>query len=110
MYSWIMLILAIVAEVVSTISMKYASAHSPMLGYLIMIVMISFSIFALSRALLGISLAVAYALWEGVGLFFIAIAGVYLFGEQLNALQLIAIALMMLGLLLVTLDKGGETA
>lgn len=110
MYYWLMLGLAVLAEVISTIGMKYAATHSPWLGYLIMIVMISFSIYAFSRAVIRIPLAVSYAVWEGLGLFFIAIAGVFIFGEYLNFKQLLAIALMMIGLMLVTFDKGSKVA
>lgn len=106
MYYWIMLTLAVIAEVISTLAMKYAMGHSPISGYLLMAVMITFSFFAFSRAVTGISLAVSYAVWEGLGLFLIGIAGMVFFGEHLSSGELAAIALMMFGLLLVTFDKG----
>ncbi len=106
MYYWIMLGLAVMAEVTSTVGMKYAATHSPLAGYALMTVMISFSIWAFSRAVMHIPLAVSYAIWEGAGLFLIAMAGMWLFGEYLNFKQMLAIGLMMLGLLLVTFDKG----
>ena len=68
MYYWIMLALAVIAEVASTIGMKYAATHSPVLGYLFMAVMISLSMYAFSRAVMHIPLAVSYAVWEGAGL------------------------------------------
>ena len=106
MYYWIMLGLAVMAEVTSTVGMKYAATHSPLAGYALMTVMISFSIWAFSRAVMHIPLAVSYAIWEGAGLFLIAMAGMWLFGEYLHFQQMLAIGLMMLGLLLVTFDKG----
>ncbi|HZJ94358.1 MAG TPA: SMR family transporter [Thiopseudomonas sp.] len=106
MYYWVMLILAVVAEVISTVGMKYASSGSPIFGYLIMAIMISLSFYAFSRAVVRIPLAVSYAVWEGLGLFFIGIAGVVLFGEYLTLVEILAIALMLFGLLLVTFDKG----
>lgn len=105
MYSWIMLALAVVAEVISTVGMKYATTHSPLIGYLTMAVFITFSFYAFSRALLKIPLAVTYAVWEGAGLLLIIVAGFYFFGEDLNYKQLIAIVVMSIGLLLVTFDK-----
>ncbi len=106
MYYWIMLALAVLAEVTSTIGMKYAATHSPLLGYLVMAVMITFSMYAFSRAVMHIPLAVSYAVWEGAGLFLIAMAGMLLFGEHLSIGQLLAIGLMMFGLLLITFDQG----
>ncbi len=106
MYYWFMLALAVVAEVISTVGMKYASTSSPVFGYLLMALMISFSFYAFSRAVVHIPLAVSYAIWEGLGLFLIGIAGVVLFGEYLSVGEMFAIGLMLIGLLLVTFDKG----
>ena len=106
MYYWFMLALAVIAEVISTVGMKYASSGSPIFGYLIMAIMISLSFYAFSRAVVRIPLAVSYAVWEGLGLFFIGIAGVVLFGEYLTLVEILAIALMLFGLLLVTFDTG----
>lgn len=106
MYYWMMLVLAVVAEVISTVGMKYASSSSPVFGYIVMASMISLSFYAFSRAVVHIPLAVSYAVWEGLGLFLIGIAGVVLFGEFLSVTELCAIGLMLVGLLLVTFDKG----
>ena len=106
MNSWIMLGLAVIAEVASTVGMKYATTHSPLVGYIAMAILISFSFYAFSRALLKIPLAISYAIWEGAGLILIALAGMYFFGEQLNYKQVLAISVMTVGLLLITFDKG----
>lgn len=106
MYSWIMLALAVLAEVASTLGMKYAVNNSPMLGYLFMAVMISISIYFFSKAVVKLSLAVSYAVWEGAGLLLIALAGMLIFNEYLDIAQLLAMAVMLFGLLLVTFDKG----
>ncbi|HHX33784.1 MAG TPA: multidrug efflux SMR transporter [Gammaproteobacteria bacterium] len=106
MYYWFMLALAVVAEVISTVGMKYAATSSPIFGYVVMAVMISLSFYAFSRAVVHIPLAVSYAIWEGLGLFLIGAAGVVLFGEYLTVVEMFAIALMLFGLLLVTFDKG----
>ncbi len=106
MYYWFMLALAVVAEVLSTVGMKYAATSSPITGYIVMALMISLSFYAFSRAVVHIPLAVSYAIWEGLGLFLIGVAGVVLFGEYLTLSEMFAIALMLFGLLLVTFDKG----
>lgn len=106
MYYWFMLALAVVAEVLSTVGMKYAATSSPIAGYIVMALMISLSFYAFSRAVVHIPLAVSYAIWEGLGLFLIGVAGVVLFGEYLTLGEMFAIALMLFGLLLVTFDKG----
>ncbi|HKM16477.1 MAG TPA: multidrug efflux SMR transporter [Marinospirillum sp.] len=106
MYYWIMLALAVLAEVISTIGMKFATTSSPVLGYLLMAVMVTFSFYAFSRAIIRIPLAISYAIWEGLGLFLIGLAGVLFFGEKLSTGEMLSVALMMFGLILVTFDKG----
>lgn len=106
MYYWIMLALAVIAEVISTIGMKFATTNSPVLGYLLMAVMVTFSFYAFSRAIIHIPLAISYAIWEGLGLFLIGLAGVLFFGEKLSTGEMLSVALMMFGLILVTFDKG----
>lgn len=106
MYYWIMLALAVLAEVISTVGMKFAATSSPVLGYLLMAVMISFSFYAFSRAVVRIPLAVSYAIWEGLGLFLIGLSGVVFFGEYLSPNEILAVSIMMFGLMLVTFDKG----
>ena len=110
MYYWFMLVLAVIAEVVSTVGMKYAATSAPIAGYALMALMISVSFYAFSRAVVHIPLAVSYAIWEGLGLFLIGVAGVVLFGEYLSTGEMFAIALMLVGLLLVTFDKGQPAA
>lgn len=110
MYYWFMLVLAVAAEIISTVSMKYAASSYSMSGYIFMALMICLSFYAFSRAVVHIPLAISYAVWEGLGLLGIGLAGVLLFGEHLSRGELLAIALMSFGLLLVTFDKGQKAS
>ena len=75
-----------------------------------MATMISLSFYAFSRAVIRIPLAVSYAIWEGLGLFLIAMAGIVFFGEYLNLKEIGAIGLMMVGLMLITFDSANDEA
>lgn len=107
MYHWFMLLIAIITEVISTLSMKLSATSHPALGYLIMTVMISISYLALARATLRLPLALTYAVWEGMGVVLVTLGGYWFFKEHLNAIHIIAISLMLFGLVLMTID--GET-
>ena len=58
----------------------------------------------LSIALRVIPLAVAYAVWEGLGIVGIAVVGHLLFGEHLTPGRLVALAAILTGILL--LERG----
>ncbi|CZX85125.1 Spermidine export protein mdtJ [Enterobacter ludwigii] len=63
MFYWILLALAIIAEITGTLSMKWASVSDGNTGFILMLVMISLSYIFLSFAVKKIALGVAYALW-----------------------------------------------
>ena len=70
---WILLALAIVAEITGTLSMKWASVNDDKAGFIFMLVMIALSYIFLSFAVKRIALGVAYAIWEGLGILLITL-------------------------------------
>ncbi|WP_016594082.1 multidrug/spermidine efflux SMR transporter subunit MdtJ, partial [Yersinia pestis] len=87
MIYWIFLGLAIIAEIIGTLSMKYASVSGEMTGHIVMYFMITGSYVMLSLAVKKVALGVAYALWEGIGILIITIFSVMWFGETLSPLK-----------------------
>jgi small multidrug resistance pump len=65
------------------------------------------SFYLLSRALRAIPLAVAYAIWSGVGTAVVAAIGVLAFREQMTWLKAGCLALIVLGV--VGLQLGGTS-
>ncbi len=101
MFYWILLILAIIAEITGTLSMKWASVSDGHNGFILMLVMISLSYIFLSFAVKKIALGVAYALWEGIGILLITLFSVFLFDEQLPVLKVIGLATLVSGIVLI---------
>ncbi|MFK0569916.1 DMT family transporter [Endozoicomonas sp.] len=105
MYYWFMLFLAIITEVASTSFMKMASGSNPVLGYTLMAVLISISYFFLSQAVRKIPLAIAYTMWEGLGLLLISLMSWHFFDETFSNNKLMAMALLMTGMVLMNLGE-----
>ncbi|MGL4859343.1 MAG: multidrug/spermidine efflux SMR transporter subunit MdtJ [Enterobacteriaceae bacterium] len=101
MIHWILLLLAIVAEIIGTLSMKYASVTGGMTGHIVMYFMIAGSYILLSFAIKRVALGVAYALWEGIGLVLITLFSVMLFGEGLTPMKIGGMVLLLTGIMLV---------
>ena len=78
MFYWILLALAIVAEITGTLSMKWASVSGGHTGFILMLAMIALSYIFLAFAVKKIALGVAYALWEGIGILLITVFSVLL--------------------------------
>ncbi|WP_211824165.1 DMT family transporter [Kistimonas asteriae] len=105
MYYWLMLLAAIVTEVASTSFMKLAAEQNPWLGYSAMAVLISLSYYCLAQAVRKIPLALAYTMWEGIGLLLISGISWLFFHETFSTWKLVAIGCLLTGLVLMNLGE-----
>lgn len=101
MFYWILLALAIVAEITGTLSMKWASVTEGSAGFILMLAMIALSYIFLSFAVKKIALGVAYALWEGIGILLITLFSVLLFDESLTVMKAAGLATLIAGIVLI---------
>lgn len=101
MFYWILLALAILAEITGTLSMKWASVSDGNTGFILMLVMISLSYIFLSFAVKKIALGGAYALWEGIGILLITLFSVLLFDETLSTMKIAGLTTLVVGIVLI---------
>ncbi|MEL7326889.1 MAG: SMR family transporter [Pseudomonadota bacterium] len=99
------LLLAIVAEVAGTSTMSFIGESNAWDGYLVMYVLIAISYYFLSKAAKKISIGVAYATWEGLGIALITLVSIVLFDANLSTQQLLGLALVVVGIVCVTLGE-----
>jgi small multidrug resistance pump len=104
--SWLYLVLAIVLEVSGTTSMKLSQGFTKILPSMLMFLFYGLSLSALTLALKKIDVSVAYAVWSGLGTALIASVGVLWFREPLNALKIISLLLIILGVIGLNLGGG----
>ncbi|WBM68922.1 multidrug/spermidine efflux SMR transporter subunit MdtI [Buttiauxella sp. WJP83] len=97
------LLAAIVLEILANIFLKHSDGFRRF-GYGVLslcAVLAAFS--ALSQAVKGIELSVAYALWGGFGIIATVAAGWILFGQRLNSKGCIGLVLLLTGMVLIKL-------
>ena len=97
--SWLYLVLAIVLEVSGTTSMKLSQGFTQMLPSVLMFLFYGLSLAALTLALKSIDVSVAYAVWSGLGTALIATVGVLWLKEPLNALKVVSLMLIIIGVI-----------
>ncbi len=102
-FHWLILLAAIAVEIAATTALKSVVA-APWLLALLPLVLIGLSFALLSVALRVIPMAVAYAVWEGLGIVGIAAAGHLLFGEHLTPGRALALLAIVAGIVL--LERG----
>ncbi len=95
---------AILVEIVSTAIAKALILQGNVLAYFVSPIFLLMSYYFLGKAVQGIALSVAYAVWGGLGLLGAVVVGYVAFGEPLTLHKVFAFGLLFMGLLL--LHKG----
>ncbi|MGY3931633.1 SMR family multidrug efflux pump [Aeromonas encheleia] len=100
---------AILTEVAGTSSMALIPENDAgWLNYLPMWLLISFSYLLLAKAAKTISIGIAFALWEGLGIALITTVSVLFLGHDLNAQEWVGLALAIVGIVMVTMGESHD--
>lgn len=94
---------AIVLEIVANIFLKLSNGFRRKLYGILSLAAVLAAFSALSQAVEGIDLSVAYALWGGFGIVATVAAGWILFGQRLNRKGWAGLGLLVLGMILIKL-------
>ncbi|MFO7528711.1 MAG: SMR family transporter [Marinobacter sp.] len=103
MKSWLLLGIAIVAEVVATSGLKASESFTRLWPSLLVIAGYAFAIYLLSITLEEIPVGLAYAIWAGLGIVLVAFVGWLVYGQALDAASVIGIALIISGVVVINL-------
>ena len=109
---YLFLALAIIGEVIATTFLKLTSGEKAVwwaypivgVGYVFAFAMLSLT---LSR---GVPLGIAYALWAGIGVVLVAIISWLVFHESLTWIQIVGMALVIAGAVLLELGADHSKA
>jgi small multidrug resistance pump len=101
--SYLILFIAIVAEVVATSSLKASEGFTKLIPSLIVIAGYSTAFYCLSLTLKTMSIGIVYAIWSGAGVVLVALIGKIFFQQQLDFAAQVGIGLIVLGVLVINL-------
>ena len=110
MTAWLWLAASIVAEVIATSSLKLADGFTKLVPSIVVVVGYGFSFWGTSFALKAIPLAVVYAIWSGLGTVGVLFVGKYIFGEALGWQQYVGAAVVVAGVVLLSIGRTGAHA
>ena len=105
-FEWIhavWLAFAIVLEIIANVFLKFSDDFRRKAYGLLSIAAVLGAFSALSRAVKGIDLSVAYALWGGFGIAATLAAGWIMFGQRLNNKGWIGLVLLLAGMIMIKL-------
>ncbi len=101
--AWFLLFVAILAEIVGTLCLKASDGLSklwPSMGVAVGYI-IAFTLMAMS--LKKIDVGITYAIWSAFGIIGAAIGGMLFFDEHLSRVNIIGIAVIIVGVLIMNL-------
>ena len=103
LHPYLILGVAIVSEVIGTLSVKASDGFTRLPATLVVFVAYGVAFYCLSHVVKTIPLGVAYAVWSGAGVALILVAGAAFFGETPDLAALVGIALIVAGVLVIHL-------
>lgn len=101
--SYVILALAIVAEVVATSAMKAADGFTKIGPSAIVVAGYAAAFFLLAQVLNTIPVGTAYAIWAGGGIVLVTLAAWLVYGQRLDAAGFLGIGLIVAGVLVLNL-------
>jgi small multidrug resistance pump len=100
---WLFLIIAIVAEVTATSALKVSEGFTKLFPSIIVVTAYAVSFYFLSLTLKSIPMGIAYAIWAGLGIVLVAVAGIVFFGQKLDVAAVVGMGLILAGVLVMNL-------
>lgn len=106
MAAWALLACCIVAEVAATSLLVKSEGFSRPLYGVLALALFGCCFWALSHVLTRIPVGVAYAVWAGLGIALISVAGWLFFRQPLSTMQIMFIGLIVVGVIGLNLSSG----
>ncbi|AUX39622.1 multidrug transporter [Sorangium cellulosum] len=105
MKHWLLLAVAILAEVMATSCLKPAEGFTRFWPSVVVCVGYLTAFYCLSLVMQKLDISVVYAVWSGVGISIIALVGTFYFRQPMPPLRVAGLACVALGVVLLQLSN-----
>lgn len=103
MKTYLFLLIAIISEIIATSALKASEQFSKLLPSLVVIIGYASAFYFLSLTLKKMNLGIAYALWSGIGIVLVTIAGAVLYKQKPDLPAIAGIILIIAGVVIINL-------
>lgn len=100
---YLILFLAVAAETIGTSALQASQQFSKLGPSILVVVAYATSFVLLGWVLKFMPVGVAYAMWSGLGIVFIALIGLVVFGQKLDLPALLGMGMILAGILVIHL-------
>ena len=109
MSKWLLLSIAIIAEVFGTSFLKASEGFTRFWPSIAVILGYSVAFYFLALSLKVIPVGIAYAIWAGIGVVLIALTGWIVFGQKLDTAAIIGISMILVGVVVLNVFSNSIT-
>jgi small multidrug resistance pump len=102
--AWVLLAIAIAAEIIGTLSLKASDGLSKLLPSIGVLLGYATAFTLMAMSLKKLDVGITYAIWSGVGIIGAAIGDVIFFDQQLSKMTMIGMAIIILGVVIMNLS------
>ncbi|MFN3954797.1 MAG: DMT family transporter [Pararhodobacter sp.] len=106
---WLFLGAAILFETIGTTALQASQQFSRAGPSVVVVVAYGASFYLLAMVLKFIPVGIAYAIWSGLGICFIAAIGYLMFGQKLDLPAVIGMAMIIGGIIVINLFSSSAT-
>jgi small multidrug resistance pump len=99
MLAWTYLAAAIATEVIGTVFLRFTDGFTRPGPSILVLITFAGSLWLTALALRQLEVSLAYAVWAGVGTAAVAVIGMTMLGESVNAIKLASIVLVISGVI-----------
>lgn len=100
---YLYLALAIIAEVIGTTALQMSDGFTKLIPSSVVVVGYGLAFYFLSLVLRHVPMGVAYAIWAGVGIVLIGIAGIFMFKQIPDLPAIIGMGLIVAGVAVINI-------
>jgi multidrug transporter EmrE-like cation transporter len=104
--AWLLLAIAIVAEVVGTSALKASEGFTRLGPSAVVVLGYGVAFYCLSLVLKSIPVGITYAVWSGLGIVLITLSAWWLYGQTIDTAGFIGMGLIVAGVVVLNVFSG----
>ena len=108
MNAWLVLSIAIVAEVIATLALKASDGFTRWLPSLVVVIGYAIAFYGMSLSLKSIPVGIAYAVWAGVGIVLVSLFSWLFYQQTLTGMQWLGIVFIVSGVMVLNISSTSQ--
>ncbi|WP_120635485.1 multidrug efflux SMR transporter [Ruegeria sp. EL01] len=101
--AYLILLLAVFAETIGTTALQASQQFTRLWPSVLVVIGYGFAFYLMALTLKVMPVGIVYAIWSGLGIFFIALIGFVVFGQKLDWPAVLGLSMILAGILIIHL-------